>query len=193
MAALGTISDAVRYHKDEQTASEVAQAAAISAVTTVFDKNLLQGASNFFQILRAPSPASQVNSLQRLTGSIVAGFTNPGLARWARSTFDADKNGMVDRLEQKTLEGWVYSMVPFSIGYNTPALNTLGEPLQQPWYAATTKRFNDFSNQKPHPIISPLVAAGMMLPNPSKNTSFRVFDKKTGEEITTKTLSFGDD
>jgi hypothetical protein len=64
-------------------------------------------------------------------------------------------------------------MVPASIGYNTPALNTLGEPITQPWYSATTWRFSNATNIPPHPIITPLVKAGLMLPNPSKATEFR--------------------
>lgn len=177
LGGLGTIFDTYRYKKDEQTTMELAQAAAISSATTVFDKNLLQGATNLFQAIRGNSVSQQANSMKRLAGGTIGGFTNPGLARWARNTFGMDKNGEVARLDQGTTEGWIYSMVPFSIGYDTPALNTLGEPIKQSWHSATTWRFADFSNIPPHPIITPLVKGGLLLPNPDKATQFQFLDK----------------
>jgi hypothetical protein len=187
LGAIGTLFDTLRYKKDEQTNYEVAQAMAISAITTVFDKNLLQGATNLFNTMQGSSTQAQTNALGRLTGGVIGGFTNPGLTRWARNTLAMDKEGMVNRQDQSGLQGWMYSLVPFSIGYNTPALNTLGEPIKQPWYSATTRRLNDFSNIPPHPIITPLVQAGLMLPNPSKSTEFRYIDPQTTEVKKSKT------
>lgn len=187
LGAVGTLFDTLRYKKDEQTNTELAQAMAISAITTVFDKNLLQGANNLFNTLQGSSTQSQVNALGRLTGGAIGGFTNPGLTRWARNTFAVGNDGLVNRQDQSGLTGWVYSLVPFSMGYNTPALNTLGEPIKQPWYTATTRRLNDFSNIPPHPIITPLVQAGLMLPNPSKTTEFKYIDPQTTEVKKTKT------
>jgi hypothetical protein len=153
---------------------------------------MLQGVSNLFEGIRQSSNSTQqANALKRLISGSVSGFTNPGMAKWARNSFYADKDGMVNRLDQSTLEGWAYSMVPFSMGYNTPALNTLGEPLQQPWYSATMWRFADVSGVPPHPIITPLVNSGLMLPNPSKNTEFRYLDK-TGAMQKTKVGKFSE-
>jgi hypothetical protein len=176
LGGLGSGFDTVRYKKDEQTTSEVAWATALSTASTVLDKNMLSGVTNLFEALRATNPTQQTSSLKRLAGGTVSGFTNPGLVRWARNTFGMDKDGNVARLDTGTTEGWLYSMVPASIGYNTPALNTLGEPIKQPWYSATTWRFANASNMAPHPIISPIVKAGLMLPSPSKATEFRYLD-----------------
>lgn len=178
LGGMGSFFDSLRYAKDESTTSEKLFAGAMATASTVLDKNMLQGVSNLFEgISQSSNSTQQANALKHLISGAVGGFTNPGMAKWARNSFFADKDGMVNRLDQSTLEGWAYSMVPFSIGYNTPALNTLGEPLQQPWYSATMWRFADVSGAPPHPIITPLVKSGLMLPNPSKNTEFRYQDK----------------
>jgi len=176
LGGLGAIYDAVRYKKDEQTTNELIQAAALSTASTVLQKNMLQGVTTFIDAIGGSNTSSQATAMSRLTSGVVGGYTNPGLFRWARNTFGMDKSGQVARLEQGTTEGWLYSMVPFSMGYNTPALNTLGEPIKQPWYSATTWRFTNASNIPPHPIISPILRAGLMLPNPSKATEFRFLD-----------------
>lgn len=178
LGGMGSFFDSQRYAKDDSTTSEKLFAGVMATASTVLDKNMLQGVSNLFEGIRqSNSPTQQANALKRLVSGSVGGFTNPGLARWARNSFYMNKDGMVNRLDQSTTEGWLYSMVPFSAGYNTPALNTLGEPLQQPWYSATMWRFADVNGVPPHPIITPLVKAGLMLPNPSKNTEFRYLDK----------------
>jgi hypothetical protein len=173
LGGIGAAYDAVRYKKDEQTTSELFQAAAMASVSTVLQKNMLQGVTTFIDALNGQNAAVQKTAMSQLTSGVVAGYTNPGLLRWARNTFGMGKDGQVARLEQGTTEGWLMSMVPASIGYNTPALNTLGEPITQPWYSATTWRFTNANNIPPHPIITPLVKAGLMLPNPSKATEFR--------------------
>ena len=174
MGALGTAFDAFRYKKDEQTTSELLGMATMSGITTVLDKNLLQGANNFFQVIRGDSPGQQLSSLKRLGSGVVSGYTNPGMLRWARSTFTPDKDGMVNQLDTTSTTGWLMSMVPASIGYNTPALNTLGEPIKNPWYLATTRRFTNLSAKEPHPIFTPLLKAGLSVLSPSKATSFSV-------------------
>jgi hypothetical protein len=186
LGGVGTMIDAARYKKDEQSDSEVVMNAALAAATTVMDKQLLQGVNNFMQMLRGGQPGQQVFSAKRLISGTVGGFTNPSMARWMRNTFYTDSEGMVDRLDQSTTAGWVASMIPFSIGYSTAALNTLGEPIQQPWYSATTWRFAELNKAKPHPIITPLVKAGLMLPNPSPATSFELLDPEEGQIIVTK-------
>lgn len=183
---MGTMLDAARYKKDDQTNAEVVWDAALAGATTVFDKQLFQGANNFFEMLRGGQPGQQVYAMKKLVGGTIGGFTNPGMARWLRNTLDMDSKGMVDRLDQKSTAGWVASMIPFSIGYNTAALNTLGEPIQQPWYSATTWRFADFDKSKPHPIITPLIQAGLMLPNPSPSTQFRVLNPSDGTILKTR-------
>jgi hypothetical protein len=183
---MGTMLDAARYKKDDQTSAEVVWDAALAGATTVFDKQLFQGANNFFEMLRGGQPGQQVFAMKRLVGGTIGGFTNPGMARWLRNTLDMDSKGMVDRLDQRTTAGWVASMIPFSIGYNTPALNTLGEPIQQPWYSATTWRFANFDKRAPHPIITPLIQAGLMLPNPSPSTQFRILNPSDGTIVKTR-------
>jgi hypothetical protein len=173
LGGIGAAYDAVRYKKDEQTTSELFQVAALASASTILQKNMLQGVTTFIDAFNGQNAAVQKTAMSRLTSGVVAGYTNPGLLRWARNTFGMGKDGQVARLDQGTTEGWLMSMVPASIGYNTPALNTLGEPITQPWYSATTWRFTNANNIPPHPIITPLVKAGLMLPNPSKNTEFR--------------------
>jgi len=190
LGGMGAFFDSQRYAKDDSTTNEKLMAGAMATASTVLDKNMLQGVSNLFEGLRqGNSTAQQANALRRLTSGAVGGFTNPGIAKWARNSFFADKDGMVNKLDQSTNEGWLYSMAPFSIGYNTPALNTLGEPLQAPWYSATMWRFADVSGVPEHPIITPIVNAGMMLPSPTKNTEFR-YEDSTGATLKTRTGKF---
>ena len=186
LGGVGTMMDAARYRKDAQSDTEVVMNAALAAATTVMDKQLLQGVNNFMKMLQGGQPGQQVYSAKRIISGVVGGFTNPSMARWMRNTFYTDSEGMVDRLDQSTTSGWIASMIPFSIGYSTAALNTLGEPIQQPWYSATTWRFADLNKAKPHPIITPLVKAGLMLPNPSPNTQFELLDPEEGQIIITK-------
>jgi hypothetical protein len=176
LGAYGTVCDTIRYKKDEQTSAEIAMAAGVSAVSTLLDKNMLQSISNFFQMITSKNTGQQAASFKKVVGGIVGGYTNPGLFRWARNTFGMDEKGMVPRLDQGTTEGWFYSLMPFSIGYNTPALNSLGEEIKSPFWSASTWRFIDVSGIPPHPIYTPLVAAGLRVPNPSKSTQFQYKD-----------------
>ena len=175
LGAIGTMLDALRYKKDDATVAETMGRATMAAATTILDKQLLQGANNFFQIFRGGQQGQQTSALKRFVGGVVGGFTNPGMVRWIKNTVDMDQKGMVNRLDQSTTGGWLASMIPFSIGYDTPALNALGDPIQQPWYSATTYRFVE-PNRAGHPIFTPIINAGLTLPNPSKSSNFHYTD-----------------
>ena len=62
-------------------------------------------------------------------------------------------------------------MVPGSLGYNTPALNVLGQDVKQYPWTATTERFGVLNGMKLNAQIEPLIRSGLMLPNPSTNTT----------------------
>lgn len=183
LGAIGSFMDAVRYKKGQQTNAEAVAAASVAVATTMLQKNMLSGVNNFLQLLQPGNAGEQTNAAKKLSSGIVSGFTNPAMARWIRNTFDTDKEGKVAQLDNTTTAGWLYSMVPFSMGYDTPALNTLGEPIKRSMLSTTTYRFADFDNAEPHPIISPLVGAGLMLPNPEKSSKFTAYNLEKGEAI----------
>jgi hypothetical protein len=173
LAAIGAISDYARDARDSSTPIPtkigIAMLGATSALT---EKSALGGMTNIITILANPDQRG-LNALGRLAVGPVGGVTNPQLFQWLRNTLFMDKNLQVDVLDRSGFDGLMASIVPFSIGADT-ALNVLGEPLQEYFYGATARRFGYFTTIKEHPIITPLIRAGLFVPSPSKNSTIRV-------------------
>lgn len=177
LGAIGTLSDDVRYKRNADTPTgERAALLALGLMNVIMSKRLLQGASNLFTVIQNPDQRG-LNAAKQIVSGVVGGFTNPQALKWARNTLGMGADGMVPVLDKQTTEGWLFSMVPASIGYHEAGLNVLGEEVKEfPWIA-TTKRFGVFDPVKRHPILTPLVAAGLQLPPPSKNVALGVGDQ----------------
>lgn len=177
LAAFGEASDQVRYYKNQDlTKWEKVGLYSMGAVTAIMDKRLLQGVSGIFEVLKNRDLRG-VSAVRSLVGGVVGGFTNPQLLRWARKTFGVDSEGKVPKLDMASMEGWVASLVPGSLGYNKTALNTLGQEVKMNWWAATTDRIGVFNSMTENPQIKPFVDAGLFLPNPSQSTPITIGDK----------------
>jgi hypothetical protein len=185
LAALGQLSDMSResgWTSDknlarnrstlqEEPKTNVVDSTVLSALAVsnaVLDKNMMQGISGLLDLLKDPSKAS-VSKAKRMTAGIVGGYTNPGLFKWLRNTLITE-DGQAPVLDS-TGPGVFYSVVPFSLGYSTPALNTLGDEIKQPWWNATTRRFFD-SGVSRDPTLSRLVEHGLWIKSPNKNRQF---------------------
>jgi len=118
---------------------------------------MLSGMSDLFSAIGG-GPGG-VAATKRLASSYVGGATNPQLLRWVRNSFDSTPP------EQSTVNGWLMSMAPMSIGYNKPSLNVLGQPVENMFFEPTSRRFADINEiVKPHPVLAPLSKAGLFLP-----------------------------
>lgn len=177
LGALGTVMDDVRYKRNENTGTgERATLMALGLMNVIMSKRLLQGASNLFTVIQNPDQRG-LTAAKQITSGLVGGFTNPQALKWARNTLGMGKDGMVPVLDSTTTKGWLYSMMPASGGYTEAGLNVLGEEVKEfPW-VATTKRFGVFDSVKAHPVLTPLVKAGLEVPPPSKNVGIGVDDQ----------------
>jgi len=177
LGGLGTLADAIRF----KTAGDVPNEEkvmlwSLGMVSTILDRNLLQGVSALFGAIANPN-AQGISKLKQLGGGIVSGYSNPQALKFLRASTDIEDNGMVKVLEQGSTHGWLMSMLPMSAGYDKAAQNVFGEDVEEfPW-SPLTKRFGMADTVQRHPILSPLVAKGLMVPLPSKNTEIVVNGK----------------
>jgi hypothetical protein len=180
LGGIGTLMDQLRFDKklDEKDAVERAELWGLAMSNAFLEKRMLSGLSGLLKVVQNPDERG-IMQLKRIVGGVAGGFTNPSLLRWARNTFMAtEQDGTVPRLDQTSTAGWLSSMLPFSVGYNTPALNVLGEPISDsPWAPSTKRVFAVLPAE--HPILGPLVKAGLFLSAPSKLSKVKV----EGEDI----------
>jgi len=182
LSIFGTISDVYRYEKGgEKTAGDRAWAAAVGAFSSITSKSLFAGASNFFKIFTG-DPNQTQSGLKQITSGIVGGYTNPSMLRWIRSTFAMGEDGMVNKLDYSTTEGWLYSMVPLSLGYNKAAIDYRGNEIKDYPWTATTRRFGVIEPRPLNEADTKLVTAGLRLTGPSKTTEI-VLPKKDGTTV----------
>lgn len=177
LGALGTIMDDVRYKRNQNTGTgERATLMALGLMNVIMSKRLLQGASNLFTVIQNPDQRG-ITAAKQITSGLVGGFTNPQALKWSRNTLGMGADGMVPVLDATTTKGWLYSMMPASGGYTEAGLNVLGEEVKEfPW-VATTKRFGVFDPVKAHPVLTPLVKAGLEVPPPSKDVGIGIGDQ----------------
>jgi hypothetical protein len=163
----------------------MAKLMAVGVANALTSKNMFQGAANLFRFISSPDQGIIIGAAESMTSGIVGGFSNPSLFRWMRSTFDIDKDGMVPRLDLGTTEGWLYSMVPFSIGYSEPAIDVFGDEIKDYPWAPTTRRFGVLELRPPNPVAEKLVTAKegpLWVSGPSKNARISV-ENKAGEVV----------
>ena len=181
LGALGSIFDTFRFTRnpDKKTVAEMSMFAAMGVVSTLFEKNLLSGVSNLFEVISNPD-ARGLAAFQNMAGSWVGGVTNPRLVDYFTSLLlRRDENNDLMKMDRSTAGSWFASVVPV-VGpmiNNKPALNVLGDPVTEAKLEPITRRFADIFGD-PHPIIAPLVRAGMTIPAPSKSTQFAVNGQK---------------
>jgi hypothetical protein len=181
LGALGSIFDTARFTRnpDKKTAAEMSMFMALGVVSTLFEKNLLSGVSNLFEVISNPD-ARGLAAFQNMAGSWVGGVTNPRLVDYFTSLlFRRDENNDLMKMDRSTAGSWFASVVPVvgPLINNKPALNVLGDPITEAKLEPITRRFVDIFGD-PHPIIAPLVRAGMTIPAPSKSTQFAVNGQK---------------
>ena len=182
LSVLGAVSDVYRYERgNDKTWQDKASTAAFGVVNVVTSKNLFQGASNLFRFMSG-DPNQTQNAAASLLSGAAGGFTNPQLFRWLRSTFDIGEDGMVKQLDYSTTEGWLYSMVPFSLGYDKAAVDYRGNEIKQYPWAATARRFGVIDPRPLNETDALLVQSGLRITGPSKNTEL-VLTTKDGQGV----------
>ena len=179
LGSLGTVFDTLRFLKkpEEKGVAEISIMAGLGIASSIFDKNILAGVSSLFEVLKNPNERG-LAGLKRMAGSYISGFTNPRLLNQiGDQILRTDKNGDIVTQDTKTFQAWAMSMLPFGGLRDRPALNVLGEPVTKHRWDPVAQRFADVL-EKPHPIIAPIVKAGLTIPSPSKSTEFTYEGKK---------------
>jgi hypothetical protein len=162
---------------EEKGVAEISIMAGLGIASSIFDKNILAGVSSLFEVLKNPNERG-LAGLKRMAGSYISGFTNPRLLNQiGDQILRTDKNGDIVTQDTKTFQAWAMSMLPFGGLRDRPALNVLGEPVTKHRWDPVAQRFADVL-EKPHPIIAPIVKAGLTIPSPSKSTEFTYEGKK---------------
>jgi len=179
LGAIGTVSDTYRFvkNKDEREPLELPKLALLGIVNTLFEKNLLSGVANLLEIIQNVDQRGLIG-VDRLVTSTVSGFTNPSLVKFmGDQLFRTDSEGRLVTTDSAAQEAFLYAMTPMSFGYNKPALDVFGEPITQGRFEPLTRRFFSLGVGK-HPIFSPLITSGLIVPTPSRSTQFMYKGKK---------------
>ena len=94
---------------------------------------------------------------------------------------------MVEQIDYRklnsTVPGFLLGLTPVAIKVGSPKLNRLGEPVEEYPWTASTKRIGIFPEVKPHPVLSPLVGAGLFVPGISRLTNINVYRKGIPEQV----------
>jgi hypothetical protein len=183
--ALATVSDAYRYEDlDEATFDNIMFTSALSIANSVVDKNLLSGAKTLFDAVSDRGDAS--DRAKRVLSSYTGAYLNPGIARWLSQTIPVSADGKIKVVDTKTqnatMFGWLIGQTPIAVYTGAPMLNRLGEEVRNYPWSATTKRFGFVPDVKPHPVITPLVQEGLVIPGISAASKITVFKNGVAEK-----------
>ena len=183
--ALATVSDAYRYEDlDEATFDNIMFTSALSIANSVVDKNLLSGAKTLFDAVSDRGDAS--DRAKRVLSSYTGAYLNPGIARWLSQTIPVSADGKIRVVDTKTqnatMFGWLIGQTPIAVYTGAPMLNRLGEEVRNYPWSATTKRFGFVPDVKPHPVITPLVQEGLVIPGISAASKITVFKNGVAEK-----------
>jgi hypothetical protein len=146
------------------------------------EHHFLSGAKNLIDIMYDPQGDKAVRAVQSQIAGTGSQFTNPSILRTVRGLLGGinQPDGNVPKLDlYNSAEGRAAQFIPFYFGYNKPALNVLGDPIQNKPTDALTDRWIFQAHQAPDPIISPLVNNGLFIPGAKQSTSLVVDDKGT--------------
>ena len=176
LGAIGAVCDMRRYEKNlnEKSVADQAKLFGLGIVNVIFEKNLISGLSNVMDVIRNPD-ARGAMALEKFSSGIVGGFLNPQALKWSRTTLEGltSPEGRSPVYDRSTTWGYWMSMTPMSGWGNQPMLNTLGQPITQPWHQSTTGRFISMES-KTNPIFSALVDKGLFIKSPSKTTKMKI-------------------
>jgi len=176
LGAIGSVCDMRRYEKNlnEKSVGDQAKMFGLGIVNVIFEKNLISGLSNVMDIIRNPD-ARGAMALEKFSSGIAGGFTNPQALKWSRTIIEGltSPEGRAPVYDRSTTWGYWMSMAPMSGFGNQPMLNTLGQPITQPWHQGTTGRFISMDS-KTNPIFSALVDKGLFIKSPSKTTKIKI-------------------
>jgi hypothetical protein len=193
--ALATVSDAIRYgNLKADDLGSVAWLSAMSMGNVVFDKNLMSGLKSFFDVVSDQGdPAKRA---QRLAQSVTGGFINPGIARWLTSTLAIGPDGKIGQTDMKALtgttKGWLLSMTPLAVLADKPLFDRLGEPIRQYPWAPTMKRVGFLPEVSQHPVFTPLINAGLVVPGVSSNFKIQTYQNGRLDQRKMDTQEFYD-
>ena len=180
LGAIGSVCDMHRYDKglSEKSTLDQAKVFALGIVNVIFEKNLISGLSNVMEVIRNPD-ARGAMALEKTASGILGGFFNPQALKWSRTTLEGllDENGRSPVYDRSSTWGYWMGMFPFSGFGNKPMLNTLGQPVTQPWYQGVTGRFAAM-DPTINKYFAPLVEKGLFIKSPNKNTEMRIGKEK---------------
>ena len=160
LGMLGTIYDNAVYGDREADLLDQLFTGLAAVMGTTLDRNMLGGASAVFDILSKNTyDGAKQAALGKFASSYVGGFLKPSDIRY----FETIATGGYQ--DSRSLSGWFKSQIPF-VGAikGNPALNVMGEPIKVSAWDATAGRLVSLSDT--HPILSPLTAAELLIPEP---------------------------
>ena len=161
LGVVGTAHDQSAYADEMDTLVDRFVGSAFAIGTVTLSRNMLGGASAFFDALSQSTTDTQKQvAATRLAQSYVGGFTKPSFARWAETVVTGEYP------DTRSFSGLMASMVPWAGPLrDQPALNVLGEPIKIPLLDATAGRIA--AQQQPHPILMPLANANLWIRPPN--------------------------
>jgi len=144
---------------------------AIAVARAPLQHHFLDGAKNLVDIFFGGEGQKGVQGLENAVLSPLTQFTNPSALRSLRSVAEglADPQHRTPVLDQSNLGNKLWAFSPAYIGYDKPALNSLGEPISKDAFDSLTDRWIH-SATVTHPILTPLTEHGLFLPKPNKST-----------------------
>jgi hypothetical protein len=160
---------------------------ALAVALSPLQHHFLDGAKNIVSVLydgEGSGGEKSIRALQNLVLNPASQFTNPSIARVARTLYDGLQNPEREApvLSQSSLHERMAQFSPFYFGYDKPSLNVLGDPIQKRSTDALTDRWIYSANTPPDPILSPLVNNGLFLTGPKKSSPIIV--NRKGEMLT---------
>ena len=169
LSAVGAVSDTLRYNKEKQNSSYLGMTLKVvqNAILSMMGKDMLRGTR---QLATAMSPSAKdwerSAATSQLMGGLVSGFTNPGIIRSTMQAFVPPRNAYE---KDQGIASWLLAHTPLAPFTARPAFNVLGEPIQSNPYETLAGRVlpSGFSDEGGHPILGPILKAGLVVPVPS--------------------------
>lgn len=176
LAALGAYADNVNYgNLEEKSMFDKLWVPAVGSVAMLGNKAMFSGFTNLFQLLSEPD-AQKGAAAKRLLLSYPSGLTNPQLFKWLTGSIPTSADLSAGVADRSTDRGAMLALIPFASYFDLPKLNLLAEPIRNPIWDPTLRRFINFNEvTQAHPILSPLTEAGVLLSAPTKRAIIHPF------------------
>lgn len=128
LAAMGTWNDAVRYGEyDKKSTPELVTAALMGITSFMFTNTWLSNVKNVLDAMGGGSPDMAYAGLTSLAGNLAGGLI-PGNQSGLKLL---DKLQDADKRKPNSLQGMLVSQIAVARRVNAPALNALGDPIQE--------------------------------------------------------------